>query len=187
MSRIVYRHNNVSQFIVGTVGVPGERTFFLQVKSDSGENCVSVEKSQVMALVLRIQEMIKELRRNHLASLDELGLPPQKGSSTLTFPIEEDFRVGVIGISWLQDEQRILIEAQSIGDESLVELLDDDEAAFLEDAPDLLSISLRINQARGFCELANAIVSAGRTQCPFCGLPIDPQGHLCPRANGYRR
>jgi uncharacterized repeat protein (TIGR03847 family) len=187
MSRIVYRHESVSRCVVGTVGVPGERAFFLQVASAQGENCVSVEKSQVMALVERIQEMIKELRRNHLASLDELGLPATKESSALTFPIEEDFRVGVIGISWLQDEQRILIEAQSIGDESLVELLDEDEVSFMEDAPDLLTISLRINQARGFCDAATAVVSAGRMQCPFCGLPIDPQGHLCPRANGYRR
>jgi len=31
------------------------------------------------------------------------------------------------------------------------------------------------------------VVAAGREPCPFCGGPMDPQGHLCPRANGFRR
>lgn len=187
MSRIVYRHENVTRFIVGTVGSPGERQFFLQVSSSAGENSVSLEKSQVAALVERIREMLKELKRNQLASLDEMNLSPARYDSQLHFPIEEDFRVGVIGISWLQDQQRIVIEAQSIGDESLTELLEEDETTFMEDAPDLLSVTLRINQARGFCDQAMSIVSAGRPQCPFCGFPINPEGHLCPRANGYRR
>jgi len=187
MTRIVYRHDEPTRVIVGTVGQPGERAFFIQVSSQDGSNSVSVEKSQVAALVERIQEMLKELKRNQLASLDELNLPSVRYSGGLEFPIEEDFRVGVIGISWLQDTQRILIEAQSIGDESLVELLSDDETTFMEDAPDLLTFSLRISQARGFANQASEIVSAGRQACPFCGLPINPEGHLCPRANGYRR
>ncbi len=187
MSRIVYRHDSVERFIAGTVGVPGERTFFLQVRSSSGLNCVSVEKSQVMALVERIKEMVRELRRNQLASRDELSLTSAADFTGLEFPLEEDFIVGVIGISWNQEQQRLIVEAQSMGDESIVELLDEDEAAFLEDAPDLLTISLRLHQARAFCEQAALLVSAGRQECPFCGLPVDPTGHLCPRANGYRR
>jgi len=187
MSRIVYRHDKPARIIVGTVGQPGERQFFLQVTSSEGVNTVAVEKSQVMALVERIQEMLKELKRNQLASLDEINLPSARYSGGLEFPIEEDFRVGVIGISWVQENQRILIEAQAIGDESLLELLDEDETMLMEEAPDLLTVSLRISQARGFCHQASEIVSAGRQACPFCGLPVNPEGHLCPRANGYRR
>ncbi|NDA88976.1 MAG: DUF3090 family protein, partial [Actinobacteria bacterium] len=47
--------------------------------------------------------------------------------------------------------------------------------------------SLKINQIKGFCDRANLVVNAGRPACPFCALPVDPLGHLCPRANGYRR
>ena len=72
-------------------------------------------------------------------------------------------------------------------DEAEQELLDDDDLAQIEDAPDLMRVYLRINQVRGFCERADAVVANGRQPCPFCGLPIDPSGHLCPRANGYRR
>jgi len=65
-----------------------------------------------------------------------------------------------------------------------------DEDLILDDidmGPDLLIATLNIAQVKGFCERAMNIVNAGRAACPFCGLPIDPLGHLCPRANGYRR
>ena len=176
MSRFIYSHENVSRCIVGTVGLPGERQFFLQVVSPLETTCVAIEKSQAMALSERLRIMMRELRRNQLASLD-----------ALEFPITEDFRVGVIGISWDQETQRILVEAQAIGDETITELLDEDEVALIEDAPDLLSFKLRIHQARAFCDRTDAVVAAGRQPCPFCGLPVDPAGHLCPRANGYRR
>jgi len=187
MSRIVYNHDEVTRCIVGTVGLPGERQFFLQVVSAQGTTCVAIEKSQAMALSERLRIMMRELRRNQLASLDELNVALSRDDSALEFPITEDFRVGVIGISWEQETQRILVEAQSIGDESVTELLDEDEALLIEDAPDLLSFKLRIHQARSFCDRTDAVVAAGRAPCPFCGLPVDPNGHLCPRANGYRR
>lgn len=187
MSRYVYKHENVSRAVIGTVGVPGERQFFLQISSPIGTTCVAIEKSQAMALSERIRIMIRELRRNQLASLDELNIVPERDEAPLEFPITEDFRAGVIGISWEQESQRILVETQAVGDETLTELLSEDEAILIEDAPDLLTFSLRIHQARSFCDRTDAVVAAGRQPCPFCGLPIDPAGHLCPRANGYRR
>ena len=34
--------------------------------------------------------------------------------------------------------------------------------------------------------LATMLIAAGRPPCPFCGLPLDPEGHVCPRQNGHR-
>ena len=87
MSRIVYEHLLPSRFMVGTVGNPGERAFFLQAVSDIGMTTIAVEKTQVAALSARLREMIAELRRNKLASLDELSLSATKDSGTLEFPI----------------------------------------------------------------------------------------------------
>ncbi len=187
MSRYIYKHEQVTRAVIGTVGVPGERQFFLQVSSPIGTTCVAIEKSQALALSERLRIMLRELRRNQLASLDELNVVGERDDDSLEFPITEDFRAGVIGISWDQEKQRILVETQAIGDETLTELLSDDEAILIEDAPDLLSFSLRIHQARTFCDRTDAVVAAGRQPCPFCGLPVNPEGHLCPRANGYRR
>ena len=44
-----------------------------------------------------------------------------------------------------------------------------------------------LGKAVAFAQRSKALVNAGRLPCPFCGIPIDPRGHLCPRANGYRR
>ena len=104
----------------------------------------------------------------------------------MEFPITEDFRVGIIGISWDIDRQRIDLEIQAISDEDIEELISVENTEN-EDLPDVINAPLRIFQVRNFCVLADALISAGRQPCPFCGMPIDPEGHLCPRSNGYRR
>jgi uncharacterized repeat protein (TIGR03847 family) len=70
-------------------------------------------------------------------------------------------------------------------DEEFAELIEGDELG--DDLPDLLIASLSIPQIRGFCDRAKVFIQAGRTPCPFCGGAINADGHLCPRANGYRR
>ena len=44
-----------------------------------------------------------------------------------------------------------------------------------------------VEQARAFAKRALDVVNAGRPPCPLCSLPLDPEGHVCPRQNGYRR
>jgi uncharacterized repeat protein (TIGR03847 family) len=186
MSRIIYRHSQAQRCLVGTVGEPGERAFFIQVLSSTGLNCVLVEKSQVQALVERLQMMIRELRRNRLASLDLLNLPAVRDEGQLEYPITEDFRAGVIAISYEQGNQSIDLQIQGVSDE-VEELVEEGDEDLEVETPDLLVISLTIAQVRGFCDRAIQVISAGRTPCPFCGLPLNPDGHVCPRANGYRR
>ena len=186
--RIIFNHEDATRFIVGTVGVPGERAFFVQASSVAGTTTVAVEKSQVAALAERLHELVTEVRRNKLASLDELDLPATIDNDNLEFPLDEEFRAGVMGISWDPQTQRVAIEIQSIADGEFTELIsDDEELAGVEDPPDLLRLTLRLNQVKGFCNRAENVLQAGRSVCPFCGLPIDTTGHLCPRANGYRR
>ena len=186
--RIIFNHEDATRFIVGTVGVPGERAFFIQASSVAGTTTVAVEKSQVAALTERLHELITEVRRNKLASLDELDLPATIDNDNLEFPLDEEFRAGVMGISWDPQTQWVAIEIQSIADGEFTELIsDDEELAGVEDPPDLLRLTLRLNQVKGFCNRAENVLQAGRSVCPFCGLPIDATGHLCPRANGYRR
>jgi uncharacterized repeat protein (TIGR03847 family) len=186
--RIIFSHEDATRFIVGTVGVPGERAFFVQASSVAGTTTVAVEKSQVAALAERLRELVTEVRRNKLANLDELDLPATIDNDNLEFPLDEEFRAGVMGISWDPQTQRVAIEIQSIADGEFTELIsDDEELTGVEDPPDLLRLTLRLNQVKGFCNRAENVLQAGRSVCPFCGLPIDTTGHLCPRANGYRR
>ena len=52
---------------------------------------------------------------------------------------------------------------------------------------DLLVVRISGASARAFVQRAQALVAAGRPPCPLCALPLDPEGHVCPRQNGYRR
>lgn len=179
MPRVIYRHQPATRFIVSAIGEPGERQFFIQVKSSNGLNSVTLEKTQVIALTERFEELIRELRRGKLVTAADLSAAAVVDDLPMELPIDEDFQVGVISITWEKD--LVLVNIQAISqDEDLI--LDD-----LDSGPDLIIATLRIDQVKGFCERAKSIVNAGRPACPFCGLPIDPRGHLCPRANGYRR
>ena len=137
MSRIVYRHSKPQRFIVGTVGEPGDRAFFLQVISESSSNCIAIEKSQVQALVERLQLMIRELRRNKLANLDILNQPGIRDEGQLEYPITEDFKAGVIAISYEQGNQNIDLQIQAMSDEDFSELVEEGE----EDSEEELSNS----------------------------------------------
>lgn len=180
--RIVYDFNPVERFVCGTVGEPGERTFFIQARSGLRITSVGLEKIQAAVLGDRVGAILKEIKRgNPLIVYPK----PHADSEPLEQPIFEEFRVGVIGLSFLTDTQIVLVELQcaSPSDSEEEELANDDE----EGAPDLLRVSLTLTQAEAFAKRTAAVVGAGRLPCPFCGIPIDSTGHLCPRANGYRR
>lgn len=177
--RIIYRHEPATRFIVSAIGEPGQRQFFLQVKSATGLNAVTLEKGQVVALTERFEDLVKELRRGKLATAADLATPATLDDQPMELPIESDFTVGVISISWENEQVVVNIQAATQDDDLVIDDLDF--------GPDLIVAHLKIHQVKGFCERATSIVNAGRAQCPFCALPVDPQGHLCPRANGYRR
>ena len=90
-----------------------------------------------------------------------------------------------MGLTWLSDRELVSIELQALPEtgEETEELFSDDD----DNAPDLLRVILTLPQADAFAKRCLAVVNAGRLPCPFCGLPLDPNGHVCPRANGYRR
>lgn len=182
MARIVNTFDPVERFVAGTVGEPGERSFFLQARTGNRLTSVLLEKAQVIAIVERLQLLLRELKRVDPSIVVET-LP--RDDKPLDQPIVEEFRVGVISLSWLSDREMVSIELQGVSDQDSEdqELLSDD----IEDAPDLLRIILTPGQTEAFTTRTLAVVGAGRPPCPFCGLPLDPRGHVCPRANGYRR
>lgn len=182
MSGQLFLFDPAERFVVGTVGVPGERTFFLQARTGSRLMSVSLEKSQVAALADRIQQIIREVRSSEPLTLFERVT---RDDQPLETPIDEEFRVGVIGIAYLADRKLIEIDLQAIADSQSPE--EDELLMENSDSQDILRVCISLGYSESFVKRAMAVVGAGRPPCPFCGAPIDPNGHLCPRANGYRR
>ena len=178
----IFLFDPVERFVVGTVGIPGERTFFVQARTGSRLVSVTLEKAQVAAIADRVLQILREIRLSEpLTVIERVGYDDQP----LESPIDEEFRVGVIGLAYVSDRRLIEIDLQAITDSDNAddELLEIDTSS----EQDILRVLMTLGYAESFAKRANTVVAAGRAPCPFCGGPIDPNGHLCPRSNGYRR
>ena len=103
-------------------------------------------------------------------------------------PIEEEFRAGTMTLSWDADDARIVIEVFPFTEAAVVVARAGRRGPRGARARgDLPGADRRPGAARAFVKRAEQVVGAGRPTCPFCGGPIDPDGHLCVRANGFRR
>lgn len=183
MSAVVYEFNPVERFVAGTVGLPGERTFFIQARTGSRVVSVVVDKSQVIALGERTKIMLREIKKSDPTVVIRAN---EVDDAPLEQPIFEEFRAGVIAMAWDAENSVIVYELREMttSDEN-----DEEEVIFDEKdlTVDVLRVHVSPSQASAFSKRCISLANAGRTPCPFCAIPIDPSGHLCPRSNGYRR
>ena len=187
MARVVHSYDDPDRFVAGTVGEPGARTFFLQARAGVRLTSVACEKEQVMALAERLDVMLDEVARR----FDRDPITPGSVDDTdpLEQPIEEEFRAGTMTLAWEADAERVVIEVFAVvtGEQADLEETDPITAAMESEDAEVFVVRITEVQARAFARRAVALVASGRPSCPFCGRPIDPEGHICPRANGYRR
>ena len=209
MPRRIYDFGVPDRFVAGTVGLPGNRTFFLQARKGSALVSVVLEKVQVQVLAERLALLVAEIGRRGVQVPEALA-PSDDDTAPLGEPLVEAFRVGTMTLGWDPEHEHVVIEAREQQESDEAEDADeedeadgepeeaddeedeeDEEPATLEfddsdpEGPDLVRVRLTPLAARAFVERALRTVAAGRPPCPFCGLPLDPTGHICPRKNGY--
>ncbi len=183
MSRAIHVFRSPDRFIAGTIGQPGDRTFYLQAVHETRIVSVMLEKQQVQILADRIGALLEEIHRRF-----GTPIPPATDRvgdlSPLVMPVDAEFRVGTMGLGWDAESEAVVVELLAITegefDESVV--LDD-----TDEGPDAVRVFLTTEAAREFATRSSRVISAGRQPCPLCGDPLDPDGHLCVRTNGYRR
>ncbi|GAA4730266.1 DUF3090 domain-containing protein [Pedococcus ginsenosidimutans] len=169
------------RFVAGTVGPPGQRTFFLQASEGRRLTSVSLEKQQVDVLATRINDLLDSYAGG--AGADHVAAEVVD-NAPLDTPIEDEFRVNTLALAWDEDRQVIIIEALDRDPDDPEASLDPD---VLTTEPRQVRVVLSPARARAFARRAQSIVAAGRPPCPFCGGPLEVEGHICPRANGYKR
>lgn len=181
MSRAVHEFRDPSRFVVGTVGQPGERIFFVQASETGRTISVRCEKQQAMILAERMGDLLDEIDAK-----SDVPVPPVGGVvddlDPLQMPVDAEFQVGTMGLGWDGERSQIVVELLALDPEAT------DESVVLtdsDDAPDALRVYLTPQRARQFVLRSEKVVSAGREPCPLCGEPIDTTGHLCVRLNGY--
>jgi uncharacterized repeat protein (TIGR03847 family) len=215
MPRRLFQFDPPDRFVAGTVGQPGNRTFFLQARRAGQIVSVVLEKVQVAVLAERLGVLLDELEARGIVGPTSAVMTD---TSPLDEPINETFRATTLTLGWDGDTEQILVEARAEDDEDEDEDEsadadadeDDDEdvidlstvegiagspagellAAFEgldedDEGPDTLRVRMTVEVARSFVNRALEVVAAGRLPCPLCGQPLDPQGHICPRRNGH--
>ena len=186
MPRQLFVFDPPERFVAGTVGQPGDRTFYLQASGNGRSVSVALEKVQVAVLAERLTELLEEVRRRGAGDVPPVAARELEDTAPLDSPVEEEFRVGSMGLAWDGETERVLVEAlaQQETSEEAEEVEPFSEA---DEGPDALRVRITADAARAFIARAERVVAAGRPPCPLCGLPLDPQGHICPRQNGHRR
>ncbi|EIE99097.1 DUF3090 domain-containing protein [Saccharomonospora glauca] len=184
MARVIHVFRQPDRFVAGTVGPPGDRTFYLQAREDARTISVTIEKQQVAVLAERLTSLLEEIATRFGADTGADVTDDLIDTDPLDVPVEEEFRVGTMGLGWDAESKSVVIELLAITDTEI------DEAVVLDDTeegPDAVRVFLTPAAARAFAARADRVVNAGRKPCPLCGEPLDPSGHICPRQNGYRR
>jgi len=185
MARVVHSYDDPERFVAGTVGEPGARTFFLQARAGQRLTSVACEKEQVMALAERLDVMLDEVARRF--DRDPVTQTAADDTAPLEQPIEEEFRAGTMTLSWDPNDERVVIEVFPYTEAAVVSPDQLDEELTEPEPDEVFLVRIDAGSARAFVKRAEQVLEAGRPSCPFCGNPIDPDGHLCVRANGFRR
>jgi uncharacterized repeat protein (TIGR03847 family) len=157
-------------------GEPGNRTFFIQSRSSGATLSFLVEKQQVAILAERLRELLllvdtEDPIRNET--------PKRSDELSIVTPVEPEWRVGAMALTYDEAEDRMAVFLGRLGEgegEQPPEDLDDFDVRF----------GISRDQARDFVIHAVAVVDEGRAVCQLCGLPMSPEGHECPAANGHQ-
>ncbi len=179
MPTLVHEFDWPDRVVVGTVGRPGERTFYLQARAGKRMTSVALEKQQSAVLAASVAQLLDTLA----AQEEGLSIPAEAPAELvddgpLDQPVEEDFRIGEIHLSWDPRTLQVLIEAFPV-DEDPSDPVHPSDPDGADEPSEMLRVRMPVGTARAFVERTLAVVEAGRPLCPRCGEPIDPDGHDC--------
>ncbi len=168
MSTRVHEFSWPDRVVVGVIGDPGSRAFYLQVRAAKQLVTLALEKQQSAALAEKIDEILDQLR-----TLDgnpysvPTGTPVELVDNDPLEAVEVEFRIGPISLGWDASTSQIVIELYPLEEEEPT------------DVDEMLLVRIPVGTARAFAKRTREIVAAGRPMCPLCGYPMDPEGHVC--------
>ena len=174
--------DRVDVFTTGAIGVPGNRTFYLQARLGEDISSVRCEKQQAAAIAQYLRRALA-----HLPIAEGSRFPE---SMALVEPDDEDFVLGSVGLEFDKNSDRftLILREIDIADDTEPDDSDEpDDEAIVGDDDDpsgrTVRISITRTQALAFCDQTDRVVAAGRPDCEYCKRPVDPEGHFCPRMN----
>lgn len=179
MPTLIHEFSWPDRVVVGTIGLPGARTFYLQVRTGKQIVSIALEKQQSALLAENIDEILDQLmtvegNRFSVPTSTPIELVDNDQLET----VQEQFRAGAMGLGWDPTTAQIVIEVHPIVD---IDVDDNDESLDEDDSneTEMLVVRIPVGTARAFAKRTREIVGAGRPTCPRCGFPMDADGHVC--------
>ena len=171
---VFFEFDEVDNFAATAVGEPGSRVFYLHARAGTQRVTVKCEKQQVTAISQYLRRVLSDL-----PPPEDRPLPGAVELGELEDLANQAFVLGPIGLGYDRGNDRVLVQLEELVPS------DADEDEPVEPAPDRGHIRLYVtrSQAAAFCDHADEVVAAGRPLCVWCGFPMDPEGHPCPRMN----
>ena len=169
--RAKYSFGPVSSIDAETFGEPGKRTFRLVTASGLARSYIWLEKEQLFQLGIHLQEATRTLSEQDRLKESSPTEPAWDGGEELV-----EFKA-----------QRMVLKYDVAANSFNLQAFAGDDSEGDEPEGEGASVSVWISptQADGLYREALRICAAGRPPCFLCGLPINPEGHVCPRANGH--
>lgn len=196
MSELV-NFDRIDVITCGAVGEPGRRTFYLQIRSADRDITIRCEKQQVAT--------ISQYLRRALVSLPVPEGQPPRSVMQLHEQFDEAFVLGAVALEFNTAADHFVLHlrefSEDLSDDSDLDEDDDDDRddddasrddgeraldPFGDDAgADLERVRVVMTRAQAvaFCDHTDRVVASGRPVCVYCELPINPDGHFCPRMN----
>lgn len=152
-----------------TFGRPGRRTFRLVAEAGRSLSFIWLEKEQLLQMALFLQQALQQLGESAQRKESAPGEAPWSGET-----MEQDFPARQMQLEYDRNANCFVIHAFE-GDE------DDPDAG----AQTSVSFWMTMAQSSALAAEALRICASGRPPCFLCGMPIDPDGHRCTRANSH--
>lgn len=155
------------RIVAGAIGEPGRRRFYLQVTAGGEQVTMLAEKGQIEALATQGVAILDD----NAVSSDELAVDRLVADGMFVDDPgvdEERFRIGEVSIALAASELLTVVIEDVEGDDGVTFVI----------APE---------QFRAMAKVAVDVVESGRPTCPWCKLPMNPEGHQCAARNGHHR
>lgn len=177
MASETYNFGTIDRLQASSVGLPGQRTFRVQLLNENGESAsLWIEKEQMQALGSAVDQLIAQLSDEHYVDLATRDQPEHVPAPETYFPEPPvvEFKIGRLALGY--DEERA-------GFTLLVHDIESDQ----EGVAGFRCLVTR-EQLQGLSEQIEIVVNAGRPHCPLCGQPLTVgAAHFCPPSNGHAR
>jgi uncharacterized repeat protein (TIGR03847 family) len=186
MARVEIDLNPVTHITTDAIGQPGKRVFYIQGRKMEQTITLIVEKVQIQTLALGVEEFLGEIASRY-PGLKDASPEFDEPAMHILPPVDPLFRVGELALAYDTDSDlAILIAREITTTEQAEQAEEEEEGGEDDDESGVVRFWCTRSQLLAVCRWGLEISNRGRPTCPYCGQPIDPGGHFCPKRNGHK-